>query len=649
MSPRSLPQEPRTPQIFFGRDAELAHIIDTILTNIGSHPARIAILGPGGYGKTTLANAVLTHDRVQEHFGDAKHFIACESVFSSGALLLELGKTLGVLKGAPDALWSRIRAFLDATECILCLDNFESPWDQAEDSKQSVKEFLSRITELRHVTLLITIRGAERPGQTQWTRPLFPPLQTLSYDAARATWEHIADVFDDSAEELIKAVDYVPLAVSILAHLSQVTPPALLWKEWNVKQTGAVRRGQAHRLSNLEFSIQLSIDSKRMRCSPASKDLLGVLSLLPDGIHITQLETFSTILHDVELISCLQILQQCGLIKLNEERYQPHPIIRHFSNSHSLASPNMKASLEEYYITLASISWVKVEPNKYAEIMLNVNNTKAMLGNLIKSDYKDQKKLISAICAFLKFQQTIGDFSDGLISQAIQHIQENNNDTSLLIMCFQQWGGLFYYASNYDKAKSKAKEAERLCLLDKDKYYKDYAWTLYCLGDVYHIQEEYVKAKESYEKAIRLLEEKNDTFNLGPIYSSLADILLSSNNFDEAEAINQKALDLAKKKDNIINQGNIYRGLGNIYLLKNQLDKAEASYQKALEHYKAAYSFLGMGNIFDDLGELYMQQSKLPKAKNMFEEAIKMFRKAQNQIWVKECQNKLDKVLHMIK
>jgi len=351
----------------------------------------------------------------------------------------------------------------------------------------------------------------------------------------------------------------------------------------------------------------------------------------------------------VELISCLQILQQCGLIKLNEERYQPHPIIRHFSNSHSLASPNMKASLEEYYITLASISWVKVEPNKYAEIMLNVNNTKAMLGNLIKSDYKDQKKLISAICAFLKFQQTIGDFSDGLISQAIQHIQENNNDTSLLIMCFQQWGGLFYYASNYDKAKSKAKEAERLCLLDKDKYYKDYAWTLYCLGDVYHIQEEYVKAKESYEKAIRLLEEKNDTFNLGPIYSSLADILLSSNNFDEAEAINQKALDLAKKKDNIINQGNIYRGLGNIYLLKNQLDKAEASYQKALEHYKAAYSFLGMGNIFDDLGELYMQQSKLPKAKNMFEEAIKMFRKAQNQIWVKECQNKLDKVLHMIK
>ncbi|KAI0297444.1 hypothetical protein B0F90DRAFT_1739388, partial [Multifurca ochricompacta] len=60
-----MPTKPRTPQIFFGRDSELAQIIHMIFTNIGSHPARIAILGPGGYGKTTLANAVLTHDRVR--------------------------------------------------------------------------------------------------------------------------------------------------------------------------------------------------------------------------------------------------------------------------------------------------------------------------------------------------------------------------------------------------------------------------------------------------------------------------------------------------------------------------------------------------------------------------------------------------------
>jgi hypothetical protein len=61
-----------------------------VFTHVNLSSARIAILGLGGYGKTALANAVLTHQRVQEYFGDARHFVACKSAFSSGALLIEL-------------------------------------------------------------------------------------------------------------------------------------------------------------------------------------------------------------------------------------------------------------------------------------------------------------------------------------------------------------------------------------------------------------------------------------------------------------------------------------------------------------------------------------------------------------------------------
>jgi Cdc6-like AAA superfamily ATPase len=152
-----MPQEPCSPQLFFGRDAELAEIIDIIFTNIGSHPARIAILGPGGYGKSTLANAVLTHHRVQDHFRDARYFVACESIFSSGALLVEIAKTLGILDGCSDASWSHIHAILNEKETIICLDNFESPWDQPGDIKHAVEKLLSRITGIHLVILLITM------------------------------------------------------------------------------------------------------------------------------------------------------------------------------------------------------------------------------------------------------------------------------------------------------------------------------------------------------------------------------------------------------------------------------------------------------------------------------------------------------------
>ncbi|KAI0302461.1 P-loop containing nucleoside triphosphate hydrolase protein [Multifurca ochricompacta] len=272
-----------------------------IFANIRFRPARIVILGPGGYGKTTLASAVLTHHQIQEHYRDARYFVACESVFSSGALLIELAKTLGILHSGSDASWPHIRARLNARECILCLDNFESPWDQADSIRSSVEELLSRITELHHTTVLITMRGTIRPAQTQWTRPPLAPLRTLGHDAAREIWEHITDDYDTSAEELIKAVDHVPLAVSLLAHLAQATSSSSLLKEWNEKHTGLVQMGHGHKLSSLEYSIRLSINSERMRAHPSAKSLLGALSMLPDGIHVKQLERFQGILIDMNV------------------------------------------------------------------------------------------------------------------------------------------------------------------------------------------------------------------------------------------------------------------------------------------------------------------------------------------------------------
>lgn len=133
--PTAPPSSPSVPQSFFGRNAELAQIIDIIFTNIGSQPARIAILGPCGYGKTTLANAVLTHDWIQERYGGARYFIACESISSAGALLIKLGEVLGISWTTADTLWPYIQATLSSKESILCFDNFESAWDQSEDIK----------------------------------------------------------------------------------------------------------------------------------------------------------------------------------------------------------------------------------------------------------------------------------------------------------------------------------------------------------------------------------------------------------------------------------------------------------------------------------------------------------------------------------
>ncbi len=433
-----------------------------IATNIGSRPARIAILGPGGYGKTTLAHAVLTADIIREHFGDARYFVPCESVTSSGALLMEFGKTLGILEGGADALWSRIQATLSSKDSIICFDNFESPWDQHVETKHSVEELLSRVTELHSVTVLITMRGAERPSRTQWTRPFLEPLGTLDHDAAKEIWQAISENYDDFSEKLIEAVDYVPLAVDLLSHLSQVTPPALLWKQWNVKQTKAIQTGQEHHLSNMEYSIQLSVNSGRMKANLPARNLLGVLSILSDGLHVKQVGKFDDMLVDLDIISSLQTLVQCSLIKLTEERYQPHPIICHFCLNQPMLLSKDKAIIEDFYLTLAVTQYQTASLKVYNEMVLEVNNTKATIIRLLETNYEDQSKLLNASFELTTFCIDIGDLSDKVISQAVEFAQRNNSAIAQHIQCLQKWGQLYYYSFNLERAQEKMQEAEKL-------------------------------------------------------------------------------------------------------------------------------------------------------------------------------------------
>ena len=665
----SLPssQGSTTPQIFFGRDAELAHIIDMITVNVGSHPARIAILGPGGYGKTTLARAVLTVKQIQEHFRDARYFVPCESVTSSGALLTELGKSLGVLEGGPDGLWPRIQEILTLKDSIICFDNFESPWDQDFETKYSVEELLSRVTELHSVTVLITMRGAERPAQTQWTQPFLGPLETLDHDSAKEIWQAIAGNYDEFSEKLIDAVDYVPLAIDLLSHLSQVISPELLWEEWNFKQTKAIQTGQGHRLSNLEYSIQLSINSGRMKANPPAKNLLGVLSMLSDGLHAKQLGKFRGMFGDLDVMSCLQTLLKCSLIKLAKERYQLHPIVHHFCVNECMISPVHKKILEGFYRTLASSSYDTVSSEAYEEMVMKANNTKATLLRLLESNYEDQSSLVQACIKFTQFSSAIGDFSERVISQAVEFVQRNCDDKTLLILSFEAWGRLCHYANNLERAQEMLQKAEQLCLSSSNSNSTLHSNILQCLGELYHDQDAFDDAEACYQKALKLHQDSlgqgnlylclgklylwqrkenealsffqsavqyhelaNAPFELGCDYSGLGQIYMSQNKLIEAESALRKALHFHKIVNSSYEQGNDYLNLGGLYLMLTKLDDAIAACERALELYKSVNNTLGQGDVHQKFGDIYITQGKMNEAESSYKKALELYIRTTN-------------------
>lgn len=79
-------------------------MIEKVVTLAGRlHP--IALIGVGGIGKTSVALAVLHHNRVKEWFGDNRRFIRCDQFPASHTnFLAQIPKVIGAGVETPEDL-----------------------------------------------------------------------------------------------------------------------------------------------------------------------------------------------------------------------------------------------------------------------------------------------------------------------------------------------------------------------------------------------------------------------------------------------------------------------------------------------------------------------------------------------------------------
>ncbi|KAJ7586745.1 P-loop containing nucleoside triphosphate hydrolase protein, partial [Mycena floridula] len=272
---------PPAPKILHGRQNELNHVINALCQH---DTARVAILGPGGIGKTSLAQAILHNPMIVAKYGGQLYWITCDSSESANDLIIVIATYFGV-----ETTSNRIHAILRyleamSTPILLVLDNLETLWEQPS-KRPEVEELLSHLTGIENLSSVITMRGAERPGQVQWTRPFLSPLGPISAGAARQTFLDIsdADETDPRLEELLSVMDNVPLVVSLMASVAETEGCAITLARWKSESTSLLSEGR-HKRDNLEKSIEISLQSARFTSVPQAKDLLSMLSYLPDGV-----------------------------------------------------------------------------------------------------------------------------------------------------------------------------------------------------------------------------------------------------------------------------------------------------------------------------------------------------------------------------
>ncbi|KAJ7485963.1 hypothetical protein FB451DRAFT_67446 [Mycena latifolia] len=348
-SSNSISMLPAKPKIFYGRQSELMDVVD----KLSLESPRIAILGAGGMGKTSLAKAALHHPDIATKY-QKYFFVVADAVSTSVELEVLIGEHIGLQ--APNDITKQVMHYFATTgPSLLILDNLETVWEPME-SRREVEEFLSKLSDIPHLALMITMRGAERPAKIRWTRPFLAPLKPLSDVAAHEIFFAIADDIHDRRDvyQVLSVTDNMPLAVDLIAHAVDYEGScSTVLTRWQAERTSLLSAGHDRR-SNLDISITSSLSSPRM--TTGAKDLLSLLSILPDGLSDVELVQSKLTIND--LMTCKAALLATSMA-YNDSRNRVKSLVpvREHMQSFYPPSPHLIHQLREHFHRL----WIYIQ------------------------------------------------------------------------------------------------------------------------------------------------------------------------------------------------------------------------------------------------------------------------------------------------
>jgi tetratricopeptide (TPR) repeat protein len=572
----------------------------------------IALIGTGGIGKTSVALAVLHHNRIKERFGENRRFIRCDQFSASRThLLARLSAAIGAGVENPEDL-TPLRPFLSSKEMLIILDNAESILDTQVTNAQEIRSVVEELCQFKTISLLITSRVTTVPRHCK--RPKIP---TLSMEAACDIFYGIygEDQRSSIINDLLRRLDFHALSITLLATTASYNTWDYdrLAKEWDAERAQVL---QIDCNESLAATIELSLSSPTFRTlGPNARDLLGVVAFFPQGVDEKNLDwLFPTISNRKNLFDKFCVLSLT--YRSNGFVTMLSPIRDYLGPRDPQSSPLLCATRDRYFGRLS----VDVDPHKpgFKEtrwIMSEDVNVEQLLDVFTSVDQNPGPNAWGVCGHFMehlwwhKPRQTV-------LGSKIEALPEDDQHKPRCLLRLSQ---LFQGIGNYAEEKRLLTHTLELERRRGDNF--QVAQTLRFLSETNRLLDHIEEGVLQVKAALEIFEQIGDTVGQGWCLNDLAWILFSYERLDAAEDAASRAIDLltGKGQETIICQ--LHRVLGSIHQSKREKTKA-------IQHFETALAIASLSDWYDELfwahhalAELFLGEAEFHDASAQIERA----------------------------
>ena len=599
---------PSAPGARFGRNELIEKVI-----GLAENLEPIALVGPGGIGKTSIALTVLHHERIKARFGENRRFIRCDQFPASRAnFLARLSEVISVRVKDPEDL-TPLRPFLSSREMLIILDNAESILGPQGTNAEEIYSVVDELCQFKTTCLLITSSIAKVPQRCK-----SPEIPTLSMEAASDIFYHIHgdEGRPDIINHLLRRLDFHPLSITLLATTASHNAWGYnrLVEEWETRWAQVSRTGRG---GGLAATIELSIASPEFqKLGPDAHELLKVVAFLPQGIDY---RNFDWLLPTVSNTN--NIFDEFTALSLT---YWNDPFFTMLASVRDYLSPQDPQSLpllctarDRYFSQLSMVAdpyepgfrgaewlwWEDMNVEHLLHFFISINSSREDI-------WATCIHFMRHLCWYKPRQTTL--------RSEIEALPDDHHSKS---KCLSELSRLFGRLRNHAEQTKLLVRTLELERRRGDDIHA--AQTLLHLSDVNRLLGFHEEGIRQARESLAILERIGDTKGQLQCWNQLARLFFDDKQLDAAEEAASHAMDLTTEKGREVLVCQLHRIFGQIHQSKGEKEKAIDNFETALGiasppdwDEELFWIHLSLAELFGNEDELDDANTHIEKAKS---------------------------------